>query len=170
MYKSKGGFLCQNLSVLEDMSVLLENMSVHGGYSVGDYKGTFAYGANAGFEFGGNFDDKIYGSLGLDYSSLHLNNNGKSDDLMTTYLSMGYKFTPKFNTYLLVGSSSGIYDSGTAFGTGVKYQIMKYVALDAHYMHVFYPHNAVDVVTFDIELYPIFLHKSSQFDGSISHP
>lgn len=147
-----------NASGLVNMNAL-EAMSIHGGYSSGDFDHTSVSGANVGFEMGTDFfSDKIHGAFGFDYDDLGITTatNSAKSALGTGYVTLGYKFMPNLNTYLLGGYSTIDSIGGVAYGAGIKYQLIKYVALDARYKHASLSPSIgsnvnVNVATVDIE-------------------
>lgn len=135
-------FIMSSSSLLDARGLVnmnaIKTLSVHGGYSSGDVQGTSVSGANIGFEIGKNFmEEKIHGAFGFDYDDLGINTETSSSKsaLATMYLTLGYKFFPDLNTYILGGVSTIDGASGLAYGAGVKYQLINYLAIDARYKH-----------------------------------
>ena len=105
------------------------------------------------------FTGKVHVALGLDYDGLGIEPtaNSSKSALVTGYATLGYKFIPNLNTYLLGGFSSVDGMSGGTYGAGVRYQIVDHVAVDARYKHASLtpgvgPDVNVNVATVDLEI------------------
>lgn len=109
----------------------LEAISVNVGYSAIDLDGTSTSGINAGFGMT-YYTESV--AFGFDYQFFSLADDFGSDSTMyNTDAIIGYRATDALTAYGLVGFSGIGSLSGFAYGGGVKYQLIDYVALDLRY-------------------------------------
>lgn len=112
----------------------MEEVNIHGGYVTGDMGGSSVDGYSAGLGFNHDFGSSknwVAGFL-VDFGSLSTD-NGSSTTIVDVDFLLGYNVTHDFEAYAFVGISSADYGTGPAYGLGVKYQVIDYVAFDLRY-------------------------------------
>ena len=126
-------------------STALHSLTANVGYSGVDLDGKSKSGVNLGFGITYYTESVIFG---WDYQYIGLSDGyGEDSAIGNIDAVLGYRVTPTLTPYLLAGGTSLGALTGFAYGGGVKYQFMDYVALDVRFSHTNLINIGIDLPT-----------------------
>lgn len=123
----------------------LHSLTANVGYSGVDIDGKSTSGVNLGFGMAYYTQSVMFG---WDYQFVALSDGyGEDSAIGNVDAILGYRVTPALTPYLLAGATSIGALTGFAYGGGVKYQFIDYVALDVRFSHANLINVGIDVPT-----------------------